>query len=100
MIKIYIVGSALYKKNPRDIDIRMRVSDAFFKKLFKVSVKRWCEEKKRGSWGKGVYKWSDFCCKISRLLNEANIFDQIIDFQIQPSSDWKKYSSLRRLRIL
>lgn len=99
MSKVYLVGSILYKKNPRDIDVVMIVSDRLFTKLFKISVADWMEQGKTGKWSAGRYRWSKFCTKMCKALAKDSNVKKMIDFKIQPLSYSELFRNRKRVRI-
>jgi hypothetical protein len=94
---IWLCGSFLRKKNPRDVDIRVNLPDSDFKRMF-GDPKKWETEGDRGTWTDLRWKWSDECVKMSRWWFEHTGLN--IDFQIYPESYGKKhYGHLRRCRL-
>jgi hypothetical protein len=80
---VYLVGSALRKSDPRDIDIRAILSDAQFAERF-GPVDVWVREGETGQWTDVRLKWSRFC---TRLTKQAwRLTGQNVDFQVYPRS--------------
>lgn len=77
---VYLVGSALIKPNPRDIDIRAIMPIPQFKKLF-GPIPQYLEESETGLWTKNCkIKWSDKCRLFFYISSAINIKN--LDFQI------------------
>lgn len=74
----FLVGSALKRKDFRDVDVRVILKDEEFDRLFPVE---------RGNWSLDPL-WSLLCAAISGWLSERTGLK--IDFQIQRQTDANK----------
>jgi ribonucleotide monophosphatase NagD (HAD superfamily) len=80
--KVYLVGSALSKKNPRDYDVRVVIEDDDFRRLF-----GWNDEKA-----------ADWAARYDQLKNSRQFSMEMalnIDFQVQKKSDARFYGRQR-----
>lgn len=98
-VPVYLCGSALLKKNPRDYDIRICLDDRDFVVRYGSStdLEKWCAEKALGMWDHSHWAWSDDCVK--RTKNGWAETQRNIDFQIQPEYQWDMYKKLPRVRL-
>lgn len=83
-----LVGSALKHKNPRDIDVRVLLTD-LSKSLMLSDPRLLTDMYKPGS------PWAVVCMAFSSLGH--NLTKQNIDFQVQLESLWNKYADEPRL---
>ena len=74
-VGVFLVGSSLYRKDYRDVDVRMMLYKEDFRRLFPEAPKN----------PQGNYTWDLICVSISDLL--ARQTGLPIDFQIQ-EMDW------------
>jgi hypothetical protein len=81
---VIIVGSVLYKNNPRDIDIICVIPDSSFKKFFGIGANKWIKEGKTGAWSKERFRWSDISIKTSKTLSKR--MKNNVDFKFVPKS--------------
>ncbi len=103
---VYLVGSSLQLPDPRDVDVRVILSDEEFEARYGDP----------GAWHKALW-WPSrndgsirYCMDVGDLSREASIQLKLnIDFQVQPPGEARRYlcgedrkidlGSLRRLRI-
>ncbi len=83
----YLVGSALRGKNPRDIDVRMEVSDLRFMALFPDMT----------GWNRAGSQWAVVCMAFSALGEKMTGLP--IDFQIQHPAQYERHSHEPRLEL-
>lgn len=69
---VYLVGSALRTRRPRDIDVRLEMCDSRFQAMFGGM----------DQFGKPGSKWASYCKAFSALGTQMT--GKRIDFQIQP----------------
>lgn len=94
---IYLVGSGLRKKRPRDWDIRVELPDVKFKKLI-GPVKIWESKMLSGDWDRVEYHWSDICVAFNHDGHEKTGLN--IDFQFYPLSYAKElYGTEKKLKL-
>ena len=100
---VYLVGSVLQKKDYRDVDIRIILSDYEFgcrygtPRQALVSTQEWIDASATGNWTKVRWKWSDDCVKRTRIAwRDTNLN---IDFQVYPESFAKMYEHQPKLQI-
>ena len=93
---IYLVGSILFKKNYRDIDIRAIMPKIQFENLF-GKIEQYNNEENTGKWTKGCkLKWSIICINIWKEFFNSN---PIIDFQINYENQYKEQKILISKKI-
>jgi len=106
--KVYLVGSSLYSKTPRDLDIACVISDKMFCDRYNLtafggsysqSVIKWAEGYKSGEYTDSHWAW----CKdvIHKAEQGARyIGDGMLDYKvIAESHDKQDYSDKPKLRI-
>lgn len=95
---VYLVGSALWKKEPRDIDIRLILPDEQFEILI-GNVNSWIYQIETGQWKEECYKWSKMCTQETHYFWHETGLN--IDFQIYPESfSRKRYGHLPKLLLV
>ena len=77
---VYLVGSSLTSPDPRDIDVRVVLSDDAFQARYGV-LPQHADRDSWGQWGAGSKRWGEDMAKISRQAAEA--LHRNIDFQVQ-----------------
>jgi hypothetical protein len=95
---IYLVGSALRDDNadPRDWDIRCRLSNERFRAMFGEPAE-WMDEQRSGIWTRVSFRWSDEMVK--RTQNGWRHTKLNIDFQAYPPDKWRQFTLAARLRL-
>jgi hypothetical protein len=83
-MEITLEGSALYKENPRDWDLRMYVPDIMFEWEYCLTAQKFVTEGRSGQWSESRWRWANDCVRIARLL--ANISGKNVDFRLLPES--------------
>lgn len=86
-MQFYVVGSALYKKHPRDVDLLGVMDDMHFKTVFGMAADEFLEQRRSGEeWGSNLLKWKEQTLGATRVLQF--IFPELvpIDFKIIPRS--------------
>ncbi len=78
-VDAWLVGSAITKKRPRDVDVRMKFSRVHFVQLFG----------RLEAYGDAYSAWGAMCLAFSSLGKEMTGLK--IDFQIQHSAAWNVY---------
>ena len=98
-VPVYLCGSAMadFNADPRDWDIRIRLTNADFERRFKIDAARWLDEMHTGKWSKGRWNWSDFCVKLTKVGWKNT--DLNIDLQIYPDLYWREYAGEPKVRI-
>lgn len=87
MMEFYIVGSALNKKEPRDVDMFGVMDDGHFKSLFGMTADEFQEQRSGGkAWGPGLETWKEETLGAIRVLQ--HVFPQLVplDFKFLPES--------------
>lgn len=97
-VSVFLCGSALdpLEEEPEDWDIRLRVSQHFFREHW-GDVLQWIEEGEDGHWSDIRKSWSEECAQLSQegtYLTGLNC-----DVQIYPAAYWKCYKGISRLRL-
>ena len=86
-MEFYIVGSALSKKMPRDVDMFGVMDDGLFESYFGMTADEF-EEKRIGGedWGPDLEKWKEHTIGAIRVLQ--HVFPQLVplDFKFLPES--------------
>jgi len=84
-MEFYIVGSALSKKEPRDVDMYGVMKDPVFKSVFGMTATEF-EEQRSGARGSELSKWKDETIGTIRVLQF--VFPQLVplDFKYLPES--------------
>jgi hypothetical protein len=85
---VYLVGSSLRMADPRDVDVRVVVSDEEFRARYGDPV----------AWGEALW-WPNrndgsirYCMDVGDLSREASIQLRLnIDFQVQPPSEARRH---------
>jgi hypothetical protein len=97
-IPVYLCGSALRDDNddPRDWDIRIRMSAEQFERRF-GSVDKYLEEMNTGMWTRVAHRWSAECVKRSKEGWGHTHLN--IDFQIDPPARWRRMLKEPRIRL-
>jgi hypothetical protein len=87
---VYLVGSALTKSNPRDVDVAVILKDSDFFKRFGCN---WVEavEKVGTRW----VKWND---EMIQIFHEFNIPDINLDFKVE-SVSWSELLENHGLKL-
>lgn len=85
---IYLVGSALTKRKPRDIDVAMVISDSEFERQF-GSVEIYDLEQETGEWSLISWNWSKACIRIWKHFCKSTGMN--IDFKIYSYSYDRKH---------
>lgn len=73
---VYLVGSALHKANPRDIDIRVVISDEHFKARYGIDSNGWLRDGPPQPW---IDEMGKFC------EQETTLQRLPVDFQVYPA---------------
>jgi hypothetical protein len=97
-VPVWLVGSALRDDNadPRDWDIRLRLSDAAFRARYGPPL-AWVAQGTSGLWERTRWRWSDDCTKMSR---EGAVYTRLnIDFQVYPRAYWERFVGEGRMRL-
>jgi hypothetical protein len=98
-VPVFLVGSALRQDNddPRDIDIRMMLSESDFARRY-GDPQKWSDEGSTGRWTRIRWRWSDDCVKLSR---DAWAHTRLnCDVQVYPKRHADLlYKKKRRVRI-
>lgn len=94
---VYLVGSALRKRKPRDVDVRLRLSDADFFKRYAITAEQWQEERATGLYSKEQWLYADDCVKRTREGQGQTFLP--IDFQVYPARNWRRYRGKARFRL-
>lgn len=83
----YLVGSALRKPNPRDVDLLCVLPDSSFRRAFMNPI-RWTEEGETGNWSPRRWTWARKTVKeCHRIARETRLN---IDFRYIPESALRK----------
>lgn len=93
---VYLVGSALFKSNSRDVDIRVILPDELFEQMFGNPIE-WMRQGETGDWSELRWKWSKVCTDETHKLQDETGLP--IDFQIYPESFSKRYDGLPKLLL-
>lgn len=86
-MEFYIVGSALTKKEPRDVDMYGVMKDPVFKAIFGMTAGEFEKQRSGGeAWGPELIKWKDETIGAIRALQF--VFPQLVplDFKYLPES--------------
>jgi hypothetical protein len=99
---VYLVGSALRKRDPRDVDIRIRLTDKDFGVRYggprmKVAARLWVTEGKTGCWSFTHWNWARECSFITQ--SAWSRLQLNIDFQVYPACYWRKYAGKPRYKL-
>ena len=82
-----IVGSILYKEDPRDLDLILYIDDDVFEQTF-MPINEWLTpvpDKK--AWSRGRWNWSDACIELSDHLSPwLQGTEYGVDLRIHPKS--------------
>jgi hypothetical protein len=79
---VLLVGSALYKSHPRDIDVRIIISDVQFNARYGVDSHGWTMDGPPQKW---VDDMGNLCEK------EATLAGLNLDFQVYPANHARQY---------
>jgi hypothetical protein len=84
---VYLVGSALKTKSPRDVDVRVEMGDqAFLDTIGRIA-----------DFGRPGTRWAALCMAFAALGSQMT--GRSIDFQIQPEGIWFTYADEPRHRL-
>ena len=84
--EVYLVGSALTKERPRDLDIRVYLGPGVFKRRFGIGDKKFYKEGATGQWSAARYRWSRHCTAVAHSMS---VYLKVnVDFQVRPAFDW------------
>jgi hypothetical protein len=84
---VFLVGSALKTKTPRDIDVRVQMVDGPFDDLFG----------EHANFGKAGTAWAAICLAFAALGKQMT--GKPIDFQVQSAGHWLVYRDEPKLRL-
>jgi hypothetical protein len=88
---VYLVGSALHCPSPRDVDIRVVLTDDEFRA-------RWGDPAKW--WGENAEGWRRYAADMGKLGKQGSIRCTLnIDLQVQSLSSTSEYAKNRRVRL-
>ena len=94
---VYLVGSAIRRSDPRDIDIRVILSDEAFEARY-GSVQDWMAQGESGQWGEIRQRWAEECETITEQARRQLGIE--IDFRIEPQSEVdRRYKDEPHLRL-
>ncbi len=96
-VPVYLCGSALRKREPRDWDVRLRLKDDDFFYRYGITAKQWIEEGQTGLWTGGRWRWAKDCVKNAKRMSMHT--HRNIDFQIYPASFWRQFVGKPRFRL-
>lgn len=86
---VYLTGSSLDLPQPRDVDVRVVLTDEEFSA-------RWGE----WSWLSNNDGYRSYACDMGKLSRHVSLFTMLnIDFQVQPHIVALKYAKGRRVRL-
>jgi hypothetical protein len=91
---IWLVGSALRERGPRDWDVRVVLPDEVFEGRF-GSVREWIETGESGRWADVRWGWSREVVAMSEAWSEATGLN--VDFQVDPEGWARRYDHLPRV---
>ena len=80
-----LVGSALSKQKPRDLDLIMIIPDLLFEELF-GPVAKWRDEGQSGEYTAVRTSWNERCIRLGRMLSRSLQTALPVDFKILPAS--------------
>lgn len=83
---LYLVGSALERRDFRDVDLRLILADEDFARMFPGLGNGWRYDA----------RWSLFCSSVSLYLSQASGLP--VDFQVQRRSWAKEHESIDKKR--
>ena len=83
----YLVGSALERDDPRDIDIYGRMSDEDFEIHF-GPVAEWERQGREGDWGTVRNSWSRLCVVLTQW--GWDVTGLYLDVQVKPASNFDR----------
>jgi hypothetical protein len=87
-MQFYVVGSALHKKRPRDVDLCGVLDDGHFKETFGMDPEEFAllYRMKEDLDNEGMLKWRNECLGATRILQ--SVFPELvpIDFKFIPRS--------------
>lgn len=89
---VYLIGSALYNENPRDIDIRVVISVTDFNRIY-GNYEKFNEEYISGEFDTIAWKWVDDRLKRCRDLYQQT--SENIDFSVIAEPAWNPVEFLR-----
>lgn len=92
----YLCGSALTKSNPRDWDVRLRLTHAEFKRRW-GDPHKWILEGNSGEWTDIRWSWSNENAPLS--ANGSRCTGLNLDVQIYPAAYWKTFDGQPRLLL-
>lgn len=84
----YLVGSALEKEAPRDIDLYGRMNNEDFEAHFGPIVE-WERQGKEGDWGPARCSWSRLCVVLTQW--GWDITGLNLDVQVKPVSNFDRH---------
>lgn len=85
----YLVGSALTSETrPRDVDVRIVLSDALFEARYSISVTDWQWEARIADWSDERWNWYREQERIRIMLADA-CGERTVDLGILPESPWQ-----------
>lgn len=105
-VPVYLCGSALQDDNadPRDWDIRIRLSHKDFVRFFapdredfNAVAKQWEQELDSGEYTNLQWRWARECVRRTKAGWDQTKLN--IDFQIYPARYWKQFANEPRLRL-
>lgn len=96
---VWLVGSALEHREPRDWDMRVVLPDHEFEARYRGRVPEYVLGQETGLWAAINHLRSRDCCAWSRRGFEETGLN--VDFQVHPWSVWRdEYSELPRLLLV
>lgn len=93
---VYLVGSALTKKEPRDIDIRVPLANEDWIGRYGGLAEWWEREGITGDWTEVRWRWSEDCTRTTKRAWAITMLN--VDFQVQPATHFHSFRG-RKLRI-
>lgn len=84
----YLVGSALEKDDPRDIDVYGRMDDRDFEIHF-GSIVEWERQGREGDWGSARNSWSRLCVVLTQWGWDTTGLN--LDVQVKPASNFDQH---------
>ncbi len=85
-MEIRLVGSALTKQHPRDLDLVGVVKDKSFYRIFGLPTLKFIKELNTGEWGPEMGEWSEYCVLTSRVFENRLSIPIPVDFKIFPET--------------
>ena len=82
-MKLRLVGSALYKENPRDWDLILVLPDDIFERLYLTALD-FEAQGVSGEWSPARWRWANDSVAIGRMI--AHLSGKNIDLKIVPES--------------